>query len=61
MQLPVSMCKTCTQHRLTQPELACARESRNGLGKPGSQGYIARPKPPHCCAMTPLKEPRSVT
>lgn len=29
MQLPVSMCKTCTRHRLTQPELVCARKSRN--------------------------------
>lgn len=57
MQFPVSMCKTCTQPR---PGLACARESRNRVGKPGSQGYTARPKPPHCCATIPLREPRSV-
>lgn len=50
MQLPVSMCETCTQHRLTQPELACGRDSRNRVGKPGSQRYAAHSMPPHCRA-----------
>lgn len=57
MQLLVSMCKTCTQHRLTQPELARGRESQNRVGKPGPQRYTAHPLPPHCCAMTHLGSP----
>lgn len=38
MQLPVSMCKTYTRHRLTQPELACARKSRN---QPSGQAWFS--------------------
>lgn len=49
MQLPVSMCKTCTQHRLTQPELARGRDSRN---RPSGQAWFSEV---HCPShATPL-------
>lgn len=61
MQLLVSMCKTCTQHRLTQPELARGRESRNRVGKPGfSEVYCPSLAAPLLCHDS-LGEPRPVT
>lgn len=51
MQLPVSMCRTCTRHRLTQPELACARKSRN---QPSRQAWFSEVRGHGRSQATPL-------
>lgn len=51
MQLPVSMCRTCTRHRLTQPELACARKSRN---QPSRQAWFSEVRGHGQSQATPL-------